>query len=212
MRLPCSPATATGSCAGPVAEALLRLFFAVPLPAQTLDACRSVIDPVRLGPLGRSARWVRTENLHLTVRFLGDTDPELIPALGDAAREAAAGVDVFDVELAGAGTFPDGRHPRTLWIGVEQGNGALEALDAGLVAPLRRLGFDVEAHPRRAHLTIARTDATRPPVSHALGQSLWAATDAWSSAFRADHLVLYRSHLGGGAPRYEPLVEAPLRG
>ncbi len=195
-----------------MAEAPLRLFFAVALPAETLDACRAVIDPVRLGPMGRSGRWVRTENLHLTVRFLGDTDPSLVPVLGDAAREAAAAVDAFDVELAGAGAFPDGRHPRTLWIGVERGNAELEALDFGLVAPLRRLGFDVDARPRRAHLTIARTDAARPEVSHAMGQSLWAAADNWSSTFRAEHLVLYRSHLGGGAPRYEPLVEAPLRG
>lgn len=195
-----------------MAEALLRLFFAVPLPAETLDACRAVIDPVRQGPMGRSARWVRTENLHLTVRFLGDTDESLIEALAEAAREAAAGVAAFDVELAGAGAFPDGRHPRALWIGVERGNAELEALDLGLVAPLRRLGFDVDERPRRAHLTIARTDATRPAVSHALGQSLWAGADGWSSTFRADHLVLYRSHLGGGAPRYEPIVEAPLRG
>ena len=130
-----------------MAEALLRLFFAVPLPAETLDACRAVIDPVRQGPMGRSARWVRTENLHLTVRFLGDTDESLIEALAEAAREAAAGVAAFDVELAGAGAFPDGRHPRTLWIGVERGNAELEALDLGLVAPLRRLGFDVDERP-----------------------------------------------------------------
>jgi len=194
-----------------VAEAPLRLFFGVPLPPEALEACRAVIDPVRLGPMGRSARWVRTENLHLTVRFLGDTDPALVEALAEAAREAAAGVDIFDVELAGAGAFPDGRHPRTLWLGVERGNDALEALDLGLVAPLLRLGFDVEPRPRRAHLTVARTDATRPSVSHTLGQSLWAGADGWSSAFRADHLVLYRSHLGGGPPRYEPMVEAPLR-
>jgi 2'-5' RNA ligase len=195
-----------------VAEPPLRLFFAVPLPAAALEACRTVIDPVRLGPRGRSARWVRTENLHLTVRFLGDIDPALVDPLAEAAREAAAGVDVFEIHLAGAGAFPDGRHPRTLWLGVEQGNGGLEALDFGLVEPLRRLGFDVDARPRRAHLTVARTDATRPPVSHALGQDLWAAADGWSTSFAADHLVLYQSQLGGGPPRYEPLVKAPLRG
>jgi 2'-5' RNA ligase len=195
-----------------VAEAPLRLFFAVPLPAAALEACRTVIDPVRLGPRGRAARWVRTENLHLTVRFLGDIDPAMKDALAEAAREAAAGVDVFEIQLASAGAFPDGRHPRTLWLGVERGNGGLEALDFGLVEPLRRLGFDVDARPRRAHLTVARTDATRPPVSHALGQDLWASADGWATSFAADHLVLYRSQLGGGPPRYEPLVEAPLRG
>ena len=194
-----------------VAEAPLRLFFAVPLPEASLEACRTVIDPVRLGPMGRSARWVRTENLHLTVHFLGDTDPALVPALAEAAREAAFGVGVFDVELAGAGAFPDGRHPRTLWLGVANGNQSLEALDLALATPLRELGFDADPRPRRAHLTVARTDATRPPVSHALGAALQEAAEGWSAIFQADRLVLYLSHLGGGPPRYEPLVEAPLR-
>ena len=134
-----------------------------------------------------------------------------MPGLADAVAAAAASVDGFGVELAGAGAFPDGRHPRTLWLGVARGNDGLEELDRALAAPLAELGFTVDPRPRRPHLTIARTDATNPAVAHALGDALVAATADWSTAFDADVLVLYRSHLGGGPPRYEPVVEAPLR-
>jgi RNA 2',3'-cyclic 3'-phosphodiesterase len=194
-----------------VADDAQRLFIAVPVPPAALAACRAVVDPVRTGPLGRNARWVRTENLHLTVRFLGDTDPSLVPALAGAVAAAAASVEAFGVELAGAGAFPDGRHPRTLWLGVARGNDGLEALDRALAAPLAGLGVSVDPRPRRPHLTIARTDATSPAVSHALGDALLAAAAGWSATFEAGTLVLYRSHLGGGPPRYEPVVEAPLR-
>jgi 2'-5' RNA ligase len=193
-----------------VADALERLFIAVALPPDALEACRAVLDPVRTGPLGGSAHWVRTENLHLTVRFLGDTDPELIPDLGLAVVDAAATVEPFALELAGAGAFPDGRHPRTLWLGVTRGNDGLETLDAALAPAVARLGWPADLRQRRPHLTVARTDATRGNVSHALGDALAVAADGWSAVFTVATLTLYRSHLGGGPPRYEPVVEGRL--
>jgi RNA 2',3'-cyclic 3'-phosphodiesterase len=193
-----------------VADPAERLFIAVAVPPGALDACRSVMEPVRTGPLGGSAHWVRTENLHLTVRFLGDTDPELIPDLALAVVDAAATVEPFALEVAGAGAFPDGRHPRTLWLGVTRGNEGLEALDAALAPQMARLGWVVDPRRRRPHLTVARTDATRGDVSHALGDALAAAAAGWSTSFEVTTLTLYRSHLGGGPPRYEPVVEGRL--
>jgi 2'-5' RNA ligase len=193
-----------------VADALVRLFIAVTVPPDALAACQAVLDPIRTGPLGANARWVRTENLHLTVRFLGDTEPELIPDLALAVMDAAAVVMPFGLELAGAGAFPDGRHPRTLWLGVAHGNEGLEALDEALVPALARMGWPADARRRRPHLTVARTDSTRGPVSHALGDALAAAAGGWSTAFEVTTLTLYRSHIGGGPPRYEPIVDGRL--
>jgi 2'-5' RNA ligase len=193
-----------------VAEAAQRLFIAVGVPAGALESCQRVIDAVRTTELGREARWVRTENLHLTVRFLGDTPFDLVPDVGLAVLDAAATVEPFHIELAGAGAFPDGRHPRTIWLGVDQGNDGLVRLDAALDAPLDRLGWPPDARPRRPHLTVARTDAARGEVSHAIADALSAATTGWRTSFEATVLTLYRSHLGGGPPRYEAVVEAQL--
>jgi 2'-5' RNA ligase len=189
-----------------------RLFAAVALPADALEACRSVVDAVRDTPLGRDARWVQFESLHLTIRFLGDTAPDLVPDVALAVIEAAERVEPFRIELAGAGAFPDGRHPRTLWLGVERGNdGLIRCIDA-LEGPLDRLGWPPDPRARRPHLTVARTDATRGEVSHAIAEALGSAAAAWRTGFEARTLTLFRSHLGGGPPRYEAVVEAPLGG
>ena len=193
-----------------MAEALERLFVAVAVPPDALEACRQVIDAVRTSPLGRDARWVRTENLHLTVRFLGDTAHDLVPDVGLAVLDAAATVAPFRLELAGAGAFPNGRHPRTLWLGVDEGNDGLMRLNDALDAPLDRLGWPPDPRDRRPHLTVARTDALRGEVSHAVADALAQAATGWRIGFDAATLTLFRSHLGGGPPRYEPIVEAPL--
>ena len=205
-------ATAGASASSMEAEAPQRLFIAVAVPPGALEACRDLIEAVRPTALGRAARWVRTENLHLTLRFLGDTPPELVPDVGLAVQDAAAAVAPFGIELAGAGAFPDGRHPRTLWIGVDRGNdGLIRVIDA-LEAPLDRLGWPPDPRARRPHLTVARTDSAPGEVSHQIADALARASVGWRASFDATTLTLFRSHLGGGPPRYEPIVEAQLVG
>lgn len=193
-------------------EALHRLFIAVVVPAAAAAACRDVIEAVRASALGRDARWVHTGSLHLTIRFLGDTEPDLVPDVALAVVDAAEQVAPFRVELAGAGAFPDGRHPRTLWLGVDRGNDGLIRIIDALEAPLERLGWPPDARARRPHLTVARTDATRGEVSHAIADALARAATGWRTAFDVTEVTLFRSHLGGGPPRHEPIVQAPLGG
>jgi len=195
-----------------VAEAPLRLFIAVPVPAAALEACRTLVDGVRAGPAGRGPRWVRTENLHLTLRFLGATPPDRVAAVEDTVRAVAAGRSAFPVALSGAGAFPSGRRPRALWLGIREGADGLAALGSALDAPLAALGWEPEERPFRPHLTVARTDAVSIADGAAAAAALVAAADGWEVTFVADRLVLYRSHLGRGAPSYEPLAEAALGG
>ena len=96
--------------------------------------------------------------------------------------------------------------------GVEEGNDDLIRLNDALDGPLDRLGWSPDPRARRPHLTVARTDALRGEVSHAVANALAAAATGWRTGFDATTLTLYRSHLGGGPPRYEPVVEAPLLG
>jgi 2'-5' RNA ligase len=195
-----------------VAERQHRLFVAVPLPPEALAACTGLVDRVRSGPLGRVPRWVHLENLHLTVRFLGDTPPDLVPDVALAVRDALGGRAAFDVELAGAGMFPGPRKPRTLWLGIERGAEELGALADALDAPLEPLGWPPDDRPYRPHLTVARLDASSPGQGNAVAEALVEAATGWRTGFRADRVVLYRSHLGGGPPRHETVLDAPLRG
>jgi 2'-5' RNA ligase len=193
-----------------VAERLDRLFVGVPIPADALAACAALLDGVRARHGGRGVRWVSTANLHLTLRFLGELPASREAALGEAVLAAAAGRTAFDVVLAGAGAFPGDRRPRAIWLGVERGAEELGEISRALDAALVLTGLPSDDRPFRPHLTVARTDAAGTSGSFAVAAALREAAEGWRVAFTADRVVLYRSHLGGGAPRYEPLVEAPL--
>lgn len=189
-----------------------RLFVAAPLPPDAVAACEALIGGVRAGPLGRVPRWVHVPNLHLTVRFLGDTPPDLVPDVALAVRGAieAAGVSAFDVVLTGAGSFPAERKPRALWLGIERGSVELGVLAAALDPALEPLGWPPDARPYRPHLTVARLDSASIAQGEAVAAELRSAAAAWRTAFRIAEVVLYRSHLGGGPPRHERVVEVPL--
>jgi RNA 2',3'-cyclic 3'-phosphodiesterase len=189
-----------------------RLFVAVPVPPASVDACRDLVAGVRSGPLGRVPRWVHFDNLHMTVRFLGDTPPDLVPDVALAVLHAMTGRNAFEVELAGAGMFPGPRKPRTLWLGIERGAGELGALADALDGPLAPLGWPPDERAYRPHLTVARLDASSPAQGVAVAESLVAAATGWRTTFQADRVVLYRSHLGGGPPRHDPVVEILLAG
>lgn len=188
-----------------------RLFYAVPVPAPIRDAIADLTERVQSAVDGEGGhvRWVRMEGLHLTLRFLGPTPEGQVPALRALADREARSCRAFRVEIAGAGAFPDRRHPRTLWLGLRDGAADLadlaERLEAGVV---ERLGGALETRPFSPHLTIARTDGVRSaPHAAAVLEELATSLDL---AFVADRLVLYRSHLGNGRATYEPLHEAIL--
>jgi RNA 2',3'-cyclic 3'-phosphodiesterase len=195
-----------------VADGEQRLFVAVPLPPEAVADCSALIDGVRSGPLGRVPRWVHVPNLHLTVRFLGATPDPQVEAVAAAVDAALAGMPAFDVELAGAGAFPNGHKPRTLWLGIRRGADELGAMARALDGALAPLGWPPEERAYRPHLTVARLDAAPRSDGVAVARALDDAAMGWHTAFRAREAVLFRSQLGGGAPRHERVLEHALAG
>lgn len=201
--------TATGSR---VAEPQLRLFIAVPLSTPSRDACRSLLESVNGHREAWAARWVGTDSLHLTLRFLGATPSERVPEIREALTDALAGRQAFAVRLGGGGAFPAAGKVRVLWLGIVEGADALGAMAAAIDERLAARGWTSEQRPFRPHLTVARTDATSIADGHAAARLLAAAAETWSTAFEADRVVLYRSHLGRGPAQYEALEEVGLTG
>jgi 2'-5' RNA ligase len=197
----------------------VRLFFAVPLSAAARDAVTQVVERVRESVEGVRARWVRLDGLHLTLQFLGATPPEAVPELEAALAGVAAGSAPFEVVLQGAGAFPSSGRPRTLWVGLAAGGVGLSGL-AEAIACEPRISPWMPHHPAgpagadhkpfNPHLTIARTDGV--PGAARLARALQAEAATLQAPFMADRVVLYRSILGQGPSRYEPLAESPLGG
>lgn len=199
--------------AAPVDEpGVLRLFFAVPVSDEARARIGALMEEVQasVGDGTARIRWVRVDGLHLTLRFLGPTPKDRRPPLEAAADAIGASVAPFEVELAGGGAFPSLGRPRSLWVGVDQGADRLAALAERLTAAAGECGLMLDTRSFAPHLTIARTDGVR--LGPAAATALAAAADRLHVRFEVDRMVLFRSILGDGPARYEPLHEARLRG
>jgi 2'-5' RNA ligase len=176
--------------------------------ADAVTTIGEVVANVRAMPLpegARDARWVRLDGLHLTLRFLGPTGPELekptlaaIEAVGDAAGGPIA------VEPAGSGAFPSGGRPRTLWIGLARGTESLTELAAATEVALVGAGWQPDPRPFRPHLTLARTDASS--AGQLMADRLAAAMSGRRIACTIDRVGVFESVTGGGPARYVPLL------
>ncbi len=190
---------------------LPRLFVAVPIPEVVAARIGELVAGVRdaLGADGQRVRWVQMEGLHVTLRFLGPTQKDLIDTVGAAVeRSAGATSGPFEIRIGGAGTFPDATRPRSLWLGIREGAMPLGQLANAVTGALVDEGWPLEERAFRPHLTIARTDGVHAGAE--AGRRLIAAAADLDLAFNADRIVLFRSHLGRGPARYEALRSVAL--
>jgi 2'-5' RNA ligase len=189
-----------------VGDELTRSFVAVLLP----EPVRARLGEAVATLSARAPRlgWVRPENLHLTLRFLGGLDAAGVAAAGDAVRRAAAGRAPFRLGLGGLGGFPSARAPRVVWAGVTAGAAALAGLQGALEAELTARGFPPEMRAFHAHVTLGR--ARDPRQARGLEALLGSAAGFGELTVAAVHLM--RSDLGRGGARYDVLLEAALDG
>ena len=166
--------------------------------------------PGRTGVPGRGLRWVRPDGLHVTLRFLGPTEDDRLPALRNAVEAAAAGLGSFPASLEGGGTFPRPDAPRVLWIGVAEGAAGLSRLAGRLGDALAAAGWPRDDRPFSAHLTLARADGVADGAR--VAARLVARAADLRAAWSVDRVVLYQSLTGGGPARYVPLHVVELAG
>lgn len=180
----------------------MRCFVAVPLPAPVREILAGLME--RLKPRLPPARFVRREQLHLTLHFFQDLDAAAVARLAEAVRRNAAETRPFPVSFGNLGAFPDAERARVLWLGLREGADGLAGLHRRIAADLRAAGLPVDGRPFRPHLTLARL--VRPSVL-ALPDLGLTASDA---DFAADDLVLFQSVLGPGGAVHSRLVTAAL--
>ncbi|HVM11259.1 MAG TPA: RNA 2',3'-cyclic phosphodiesterase [Actinomycetota bacterium] len=182
----------------------LRLFVCVDLSDEAAEILGRVLVPWQ-ERLPR-ARWVARRKWHVTVRFLGRTQPDLLDFVEEACRGAAAEVEPFEVSLAGLGVFPGRTRARVLWAGVDDPRGALATLAAGLD---RRLApeFEPETRPFTPHMTVARFNPPEPFREHA---DALDRTELETAPWEIDRLLLYRSQLSPKGSEYELLQSFPV--
>jgi 2'-5' RNA ligase len=154
------------------------------------------------------AKWVNAQDLHITLKFLGDVDDPDTYSVCKTVQQIAAEAPAFDIVVAGAGGFPNGHRPRVIWAGVRDGARELIAIHQALDRELASQGYAREGRPFTPHLTLARIRRTssNPRLAAVLrDQAAWEG-----GRMSVTELQVMASFLSPDGPQYSVLGRAPL--
>jgi 2'-5' RNA ligase len=164
---------------------------AVPLSGVVAGALQDVGEMVRqTDPRWKAARWVDPSNLHITLKFIGAVESDLVDDLTSAIARAVTGHNVRDLTLEGIKASPSPRRPRMLWATFLDETGGFESLAQAVDKAVVGLGFENDFRPFRPHATLCRlkspiafTDAAIDAVSTALGSAVVRVSDPKCTLF-----------------------------
>jgi 2'-5' RNA ligase len=186
----------------------MRLFFAV----RVSEAIRRDIgQALKTFPLRNPPwRWISLENMHITLKFLGETDEGLLPDLREVAAGAARGAGPFRVAYGRFGGFPNLSRPRVLFFEGQEGTKELASIASALESGVEPLGIPRENRPFTAHLTVARI---KVPLSRDVIAALGTVPPLPATSFqKVDRFSLMQSHLSREGATYEEVAGFPLAG
>lgn len=185
----------------------MRCFIAIELDQTVRDVLLRLLREL---PRTRDARWCSEAQLHITLKFLGETDAQTIAGVKDAMAAAAEQVAPFQIGLSGLGCFPERRSARVLWCGVsDPGNGCatwLSVADPLLAA----LGFPPEPRAFTPHITLGRSKSRTG--ANVLCAVLDTVTAPPAREMTVEKITLFESRLRPQGAQYLPVATVPLTG
>ncbi len=184
---------------------MVRTFLAIDLPDMVLKDIGTMIRTWRLH--GANVRWITPERMHLTLKFLGEVEADLIPLIIKRCESVSTNTAEFSLELGGTGIFPTIKRPRILWIGIRGDTTALRILQKGIEDTLAGIGIPREERPFVPHLTVGRIRS--PKGVHSLIEP-FVKSEIPLMPFRVTSLSLYKSTLTPKEPVYDLLGRCPL--
>jgi 2'-5' RNA ligase len=184
-----------------------RTFICVEIPASVRERIANLQRELR--SIDAQVSWVRSENIHLTLKFLGDVERDRVAEVVESVRLAAEVIAPFEIEIGGAGCFPSPRNPRVLWVGFASVPDPLRQLHSRIEDLLARRGFAREEKKFSPHLTIGRIRAPRGAAR--VAESL-IARGFDPESFVAHEVIVMRSELGAGGSVYTPQSFVKLGG
>lgn len=189
----------------------IRAFIALNLPPEVKAGLARFQDGLKGSWRSDWVRWTPPEQIHLTLRFLGNISADSVPELEAALRRACAGVSAFGLAAEGFGCFPDGSHPRILWIGM---NGELDSLTSLVERVVRETGpwgerEDKAFHP---HLTIGRVKTNHPHELRKLSEEISRVKSPSLGKWPVTQVDLMQSELSEQGACHECIATVPLAG
>ncbi len=191
------------------ASGRIRAFVALALPPVWIEGLARLLEQLRARPGGGSVRWVRADQHHLTLHFLGNVNPAEVTRLSAELIAACAGVRSFDLHLAELGGFPDLRTPRVIWIGLRGATDRLAELQQRVEVATRHFGDHREDRVFHPHLTLGRM-STRSRDAGRRGGSMTEVPLPRSGPWTVQDVRLVQSELRPQGSRYTVLTRVPL--
>ncbi|MBF0385401.1 MAG: RNA 2',3'-cyclic phosphodiesterase [Candidatus Omnitrophica bacterium] len=183
----------------------LRLFIAIELNKEIKNLIKEVQN--HFINIDSGIKWVRPENAHITLKFLGDTTEEEIKDITTALNEIANSFKPFSVTLSDLGAFPSLKHPSIIWIGAKENPVEMQNLSSNVENRMEQLGFEKENRPFKLHITIGRVKNHRDISSFVSRLETYKITSM--PTIHCDSLSLFNSTLTPAGPEYE-IIEKRL--
>jgi RNA 2',3'-cyclic 3'-phosphodiesterase len=188
----------------------IRAFIAIEIPVEIQKGIARNIADLKKNAGKSAVRWVATENIHLTLKFLGDVSPINVELIQQMLASEANQHPGFEIHVGTFGCFPNPHRPRTLWVGL-QAPPELASLQRGIEAAAAKIGYTPEERSFSPHLTVGRVRETATPVEI---QTLRAALETVKigelGKVQVNTVHLLKSDLQPGGAVYTRLFSAPL--
>ena len=178
----------------------IRSFISVPLPPGITSAAAKMIK--RLREYSDSMKWVPVDNMHLTLKFLGEVDNIEVHDICKAMRKVAVDIQPFELEFGGAGGLPGNDRARVIYMGVTDPSGSLTRLVNGLETALADLGYRPESRDYVPHLTLGRVRSNSRKAGTELVQALEETSATNVGEMVVDEIQLIGSFLDKQGPSY----------
>jgi len=184
----------------------IRTFIALELPPAVISLLHKVQQDLKRINIG--ARWVRPENIHITLKFLGDINPGDIDKIGAAMTAAAIEFPPVTLTVRGIGVFPGIKRPRVIWVGLGGGIRSLLSLQSRLEQELAGAGFPKDKRSFKAHLTLGRIKQSVNPA--VIRQMISEYATLSSDDFSCNQVILFKSDLKPSGAVYSKLKQTNL--
>ncbi len=162
----------------------------------------------QLPPQLSALKWIHPDNIHLTLKFLGDVPDDLIRDVCLLTSDAVVGLEPFDFDITGCGSFPEKGAARVLWAGITAGAESLAGLQQAIEGPMADLGFPREVRKFSPHITMARIKA--PAVGGEVRRLVEKIPPVQLGTQSVCEVVVFQSELTRTGPIYTPMHHAEL--
>jgi len=193
-----------------MANSAIRAFIAVNISEEIHNNLAKLIKELKERLCQSPVRWVPVENIHLTIKFLGDVSVSNLDLLNKILAAEAKQHSPFEFSVGKLGAFPSKRRPRVIWVGVEAPSELLD-LQRGIENETTRLGYSRENRPFSAHLTLGRVSRkVNSQEIQVIGDVLCNCKVSYLGSACVQEIHLYKSDLHPSGASYRTLYSAPL--